>query len=579
MSTISLATLRERDQKILVTGNHPKIMQSVLDFDYAAGKASPSILAIVSAGRRSQKLFWGDSEVLIPVFASIEAAKNAGFKPDFLLNITSASSACLVVETFFTLFPDAYGAHIFAEGVSERDALRLVEKYGESKLIAGPSGVGICLPGSLKLGAIGGILGERVAQLGVSRGTTAVVCSSGGMVNELMYQIVQSGSGLSFCVAFGGDRFPVTSPLSWILAAENDPQTKDIVFFGELGGTDEYDLAQAIKDKRVTKPVYAYIAGRFEAKGEKIQFGHAKALAKAEDETAAAKMKVLREAGAHVSATFSDFMAQFTALSKNIEAVQKARSWTKRSPSVKQTYFSSPAFSPAVAPASFSEGIVRRLLLKESVSRETVAFFDLVLTELIDHGPHVSGAVTAMITARAGRDMGSALASGVLTVGDRFGGAINNAANVWHDAVSHGTSPDELVALYSKNRDHIPGIGHKKYSVYKPDQRVSSLLERGKQDLSAMVHTNFALTVAHETSKKRSNLILNVDGATSALLLDYLVEKEKFSVEEIQTLLETEFFNSLFYIARSVGFIGNFLDQKRIDEGLFRLSDEDILQF
>ena len=579
MSIVSLSALREKDQKIVVTGNHPKIMQSILDFDYASGKELPSIVAIVSSGRRSQKLFWGDGEVLIPVFESLESVKNIGFKPDLLLNITSASSACMMVDTFFTLFPQAHGAHIFAEGVAERDALSLIEKYGQEKLIAGPSGVGFCLPGSLKLGAIGGILGDRVAQLGVSRGTTAVVCSSGGMVNELMFQIVQSGGGISFSVAFGGDRFPITSPLQWILAAEHDPQTKEIVFFGELGGRDEYDLAQALKDKRVTKPVYAYIAGRFESKDEKIQFGHAKALAKAEDETASAKMAALRAAGAQVSDTFTDFMAVFGTLSSQLEQTKGARTWTKRPASVKPTYFSSPAHLPPTSPTSFSEGIVRRLLQKETVSRETVAFFDLILTELIDHGPHVSGAVATMITARAGRDMGSALASGVLTIGDRFGGAINNAAQVWHESVSHGTSAQELVASYSKKREHIPGIGHKKYSIYKPDPRVASLLERGKQDLTQLSHTQLALSVARETSKKRSNLILNVDGATSALLLDYLLEKEQFDVEQIKSLLEIEFFNSLFYIARSVGFIGHFLDQKRIDEGLFRFGDEDILQF
>jgi len=579
MSTFSLENIRSRDQKIVAVGNHTRIMQSVLDFDYASGKEVPSICAIVSAGRKSQKFFWGDSELLIPVLSSLQEVKNHGFKPDFILNITSASSACALLDEFFSLFPEACGAHIFAEGVAERDALSLIEKYGETKRVAGPSGVGICVPGSLKLGAIGGILGERLAHLGVSRGTVAVVCSSGGMVNELMYQIVQSGSGISFAVAFGGDRFPITSPLQWILEAQNDPQTQEIVYFGELGGRDEYELVDAIKDKRITKPVYAYIAGRFESKDEKIQFGHAKALAKTEDETAAAKMEALKSVGVHVATTFSDFMASFSSLSKEVERLHTARDWTLRSPATKPTFFSSPAYTHSAHTGGFTEGILRRLLQKETVSRETVAFVDQILAELIDHGPHVSGAVNAIITTRAGRDMGSALASGVLTIGDRFGGAINNAASVWHTAVSHGTSELELVQEYSRKRDYIPGIGHKKYSIYKPDPRVSALLAHGKKDLTILKHTTFAEGVARETSKKRSNLILNVDGAVSALLLDYLQEKEMFDVEHIDSLLEIEFFNSLFYIARTVGFIGNFLDQKRIDEGLFRLSDGDILEF
>lgn len=571
-------TLREKEPTILVAGNHTKIIQSILDFDYASGRETPSVIGIISAGRRTQKLFWGNSEILVRVFSDTESVKNAGFKPDFFLCITSASSTPLMVDAFFTTFPQAIGAHLFAEGVAERDALSIIEAYGD-KLIAGPSGVGLCIPGSLKLGAIGGILGERLAQLGSTRGSVAVVCSSGGMVNELMYQITASGSAISFAAAFGGDRFPITSPLSWLTEAEHDPNTKAIVYFGELGGRDEYDIAEAINKRELTKPIFAYIAGRFESKDEKIQFGHAKALAKAEDETAQAKMETLRKAGVHVSETFAQFMESFASLPKEVTRVTSARDWTIRPATVRPTPFSARRYSSDQNIPSFTEGILMRILNRETVSQETVRFVDTVFAELIDHGPHVSGAVTTMITARAGRDMGASVASGILTVGDRFGGAINNAANVWYSAVSHGTSPAELVSQYSKRRDYIPGIGHRKYSIYKPDPRVVTLIEIGKKALLNPKHVLFAEEVARETSKKRANLILNVDGVISALLLDYLQEKELFNAEKIQELLEIEFFNSLFFIPRTAGFIGHFLDQKRIDEGLFRFGDSDIYEY
>jgi ATP citrate (pro-S)-lyase len=399
------------------------------------------------------------------------------------------------------------------------------------------------------------------------------------MVNELMYQIVAAGSGISFAVAFGGDRFPITSPLQWILQAQNDPQTKEIVYFGELGGRDEYDLCEAIKDKQITKPIFAYIAGRYESKDEKIQFGHAKALAKTEDETALAKMAALKAVGVTVSLTFSDFMSAFTTLSKDVTTVPGARNWKLRSVSTKSTHFSAPKYSHEHKARSFTEGILMRILQRSSVSHETVAFADTVFSELIDHGPHVSGAVNTIITTRAGRDMGSALATGILTIGDRFGGAMNNAGKVWFESVSRGTSPAELVAEYSKRRDYIPGIGHKKYTIYKPDTRVAELVSLGKSVLKDLKHLIFAENVARETSKKRDNLILNVDGAVAALFLDYLAEKERFHVEQIRELLDIEFFNALFIIPRSVGFVGHFLDQKRIDEGLFRLGDGDVLEF
>jgi ATP citrate (pro-S)-lyase len=220
-----------------------------------------------------------------------------------------------------------------------------------------------------------------------------------------------------------------------------------------------------------------------------------------------------------------------------------------------------------------------RILGRTTVSHETVAFAGTIFSELIDHGPHVSGAVNTIITARAGRDMGSALATGILTIGDRFGGAMNNAGKVWFESVSRGTQPTELVAEYSKRRDYIPGIGHKKYTIYKPDPRVAELVSLGKSVLKDPKHLIFAESVARETSKKRDNLILNVDGAVAALFLDYLAEKEQFHKEQLQELLDIEFFNALFIIPRSVGFVGHFLDQKRIDEGLFRLGESDILEF
>jgi ATP citrate (pro-S)-lyase len=220
-----------------------------------------------------------------------------------------------------------------------------------------------------------------------------------------------------------------------------------------------------------------------------------------------------------------------------------------------------------------------RILGKQKVSHETVAFTDAVFRELLDHGPHVSGAVNTMITTRAGKDITASLASGILTIGDRFGGAINNAAKVWSDAVSRETTPLELVALYSKNRDFIPGIGHKKYNVHKPDPRVKVLLDLGNSALSDAKHIRFALEVARETSKKKENLILNVDGAIAALFIDFLLEKESFHVEQIHELIEIGFFNSLFIIPRSIGFVGHHFDQKRLDEGLFRLSDSDVYEF
>jgi citrate synthase len=79
------------------------------------------------------------------------------------------------------------------------------------------------------------------------------------------------------------------------------------------------------------------------------------------------------------------------------------------------------------------------------------------------------------------------------------------------------------------------------------------------------------------TTDKKANLILNLDGAVAALMLDLLAEKEGFSTEQLKECIDTEFFNALFILPRSAGFIAHYLDQKRLDEGLFRLPDDQVM--
>ena len=109
-----------------------------------------------------------------------------------------------------------------------------------------------------------------------------------------------------------------------------------------------------------------------------------------------------------------------------------------------------------------------------------------------------------------------------------------------------------------------------------PDPRVAEIISYS-EGLEARF-TSFAREVEKITVGKKGNLILNVDGAIACVLLDILNEKEGYSVEELKKLVEVEFFNALFVLSRSVGFIGHYLDQKRLDEGVFRLEEEHVAQ-
>ena len=140
-------------------------------------------------------------------------------------------------------------------------------------------------------------------------GTLAVLSASGGMTNELINIVVQAGHKLSFALSFGGDRFPVLSPREAFLLAEQDPQTQGVLYYGELGGEDEYELVSLKKEGLFTKPVVAHIAGTVASLfPESPQFGHAKAKADKTRVTALAKREVMKSAGFMVSSSFSEFI-------------------------------------------------------------------------------------------------------------------------------------------------------------------------------------------------------------------------------------------------------------------------------
>ena len=139
-----------------------------------------------------------------------------------------------------------------------------------------------------------------------------------------------------------------------------------------------------------------------------------------------------------------------------------------------------------------------------------------------------------------------------------------------------GKDPSAFVEEFASKKVYIQGIGHKKYRIDMPDPRVAEL-KTFAEKLEKKRFLNFALEVEKITTEKKGNLILNVDGTIAALLLDYLSEKEGYSDEQLWELIQQEFFNALFVLSRSVGFIAHFLDQKRLDEGLLRLSEDDVV--
>jgi len=580
-----LRYIREGQRGIVVAGNHPGIVQSILDFDYLSGKEA-SVLAIVTGGRKAQKYFFGAREVLIPCYRNFTSLP-VEIKPKvkFLLNAQSGRRAFETTVAFFEAFPEALGAHLFAENVPESHATELIRKFGSSKLIAGPSGVGILVPGHLKLGAIGGV---DIPQIEASRlttpGSVAVVATSGGMTSELIRLVANAGKRLSFSLCIGGDRFPISSLTDVLTLAEQDEATEGIAYFGELGGVDEYEIVELIRSKRLTKPVVAYIAGIVdEAFDEHVQFGHAKALVAHQDESARAKREALRSVGVVAPDTFPQFLEALGGLPGRefSDTIKDTKPLMDRQKSILSTrevtdLSEAPTFVKdgklTDTRGAFATAALSALLGKKVGSPITQAFSEAIFTLLIDHGGHVSGAVNTMVTARAGKDLVSSLTAGLLTIGPRFGGAINEAARTWRAGVASGQNAADFLESVTKGGKVVSGIGHRKYRVGMPDPRVAALASFASL-LKMHPQFDFALLVEKVTTGKNGSLILNVDGVIAALMLDILIECEGYGEKEIQGLIDAEFFNALFVIPRSVGFIAHFMEQKENDEGLFRLPD------
>lgn len=583
----NIADIRKDPGTILAIGSYRPGYQAILDFDVLIGRETPSIVGIVGSNKRYEKYFWGEGEILIPCFRTVAEASQVIPSVDWLLNITSARRAYQMTEDFFSVYPQARGGHIFAEDIPEVEAIKLFDTYSsKGKTIIGPAGVGLIVPGSLKLGVVGGVDWRQLKVNHLDRaGSVAVLSASGGMINELITVVANTGHALSFALCFGGDRFPTTRPLDAFLAAEADPATKHIVYYGELGGTDEYEIVQLIEEGKLTKPVIAYVAGVIgESFDTPVQFGHAKALAGSKDETASAKRRAMKKAGVRVAESMSE-LADIIASLPQDTIIETEKDFSRRQESLFTSTISTETSDGYVfvgkslqewsAYGDIAAQITAGILGRPPASQVTVELVRTIFLLSIDHGPQVSGALNTIITARAGKGVVDSLAAGLMTIGPRFGGAVSDAAREWFDGVREGVEPSELVEQRARAKQFIGGIGHKKYRLDLPDPRTVILAEYAEK-LLEHPHFDFAKSVESITTQKKGNLILNVDGHIAALMLDTLVQEEGYAAREIDQLISADFFNALFVIPRTVGFVSHYLDQKRLDEGLFRLPDDDV---
>jgi len=223
----------------------------------------------------------------VPVFNSCREAREKVKANVSLIFVPPAFAADAITEA-----ADA-GIELvvcITEGIPVNDMVN-VYRYLENKStrLIGPNCPGLLTPGEAKVGIMPGFIAQK--------GSVGVISKSGTLTYEAVSQLCGVGLGQSTCVGIGGDPIIGTKMIDLLQLFQDDPETEAIVMIGEIGGSMEIEAAHYVKE-HITKPVVGFIAGQTAPPGRRM--GHAGAIVSGADESAEAKMRVMRECGIHV---------------------------------------------------------------------------------------------------------------------------------------------------------------------------------------------------------------------------------------------------------------------------------------
>jgi succinyl-CoA synthetase alpha subunit len=247
----------------------------------------------------------GQTHLGLPVFNSVrEAVKETKanvsvifvpppFAADAIIEAANAGIKLIVAIT---------------EGIPVADMVMVKDyiKTLDCRLI-GPNCPGIITPGEAKVGIMPGFIHKK--------GKVGIISRSGTLTYEAVDQVTRLGMGQSTCIGIGGDPVVGTTTLDAVKLLMADPGTDAVIIIGEIGGNMETEAAEWIK-MNGTKPVIGFIAGQTAPKGRRM--GHAGAIIGGKADTAAAKMKIMKECGISVVESPADIGAT---VKKALEAV------------------------------------------------------------------------------------------------------------------------------------------------------------------------------------------------------------------------------------------------------------------
>lgn len=255
-----------------------------------------NLLAGVSPGRG------GEYVEQLPVFDSVAQAREKFPQIESAMLLVPApfvrDSALRALEEGIRLLV------IITEFVPVFDSMAIVRRARElGAKVVGPNTIGIISPGKSKLG----IMPDYI----YGKGHIGIISRSGTLTHETASNLTFKGFGQSTCIGIGGDPIIGINHAEALEMMAADPETDAIILIGEIGGTSEELAAEKIKELKLKKPVFAYIAGASAPEGTKM--GHAGAIVNGGMGTVASKVNALKAAGVIVCPT----------LGKLVEAVDQ----------------------------------------------------------------------------------------------------------------------------------------------------------------------------------------------------------------------------------------------------------------
>jgi len=260
-----------------------------------------NIVAGVTPGKGGQKTF----NDRVPVFNTMDEAVEKTGADTSIIFVPPPFAAEAIMEASFA------GIKVvvcITEGVPVHDMVkvkRIVDQNGTR--LVGPNCPGIITVDECKLGIMPGFICKK--------GNIGVISKSGTLTYEAIDQLVNAGLGQTTAIGIGGDPIIGTTMKDCLQLFQADPETKGIVIIGEIGGQMEIEAARWAKEN-ITKPMVGFIAGQTAPPGRRM--GHAGAIVSGGDDTAEAKMRILKESGIQVAESVADIGALMkTAMEQN----------------------------------------------------------------------------------------------------------------------------------------------------------------------------------------------------------------------------------------------------------------------